>query len=103
VEAKAVKRAEYNGWLLETADATEGHKPHRAWISDPKRYVVGYAGGATEADAVRAAFHAASHHYRIDLDALAALEQEYFGPEGMLALHSRGGKPLQPRRGIGRG
>jgi hypothetical protein len=91
VEAKAVERAKYNGWLLETAESSEGQKPHRAWISDPKRFVVGYASGHTEPDAVRAALHDAGHHYRKDMDALAGLEAEYFGPCGMLA-------PPQPGR-----
>ena len=86
-----MKRAEYQGWLLETGASQEPQKPYRAWVSDPKRFVVGYAGGATEADAVRAALHDAGHHYRKDMDALAGLEAEYFGPCGMLA-------PPQPGR-----
>jgi hypothetical protein len=45
-------------------------------VSNPQRYVVGYAIGDTEADAVRAARIDAGSHYRADLDALAALEKE---------------------------
>jgi hypothetical protein len=83
-----VKRAESKDWLLETAVTEEQpgwRKPHRAWISDPRRFVVGYAVGDTEADAVRAALLDAGSHYRKDMDALVALEAAYFGPGGMLA------------------
>jgi hypothetical protein len=84
-----VKRAEYNGWLLETAQSSQPEpgstKPHRAWISDPQRFIVGYACGDTEPDAVRAALVDAGSHYRKDMDALAGLEADYFGPSGMLA------------------
>jgi hypothetical protein len=91
-----VKRAEHSGWLLETAEShvpAVTHKPYRAWVSDPQRFVVGYACSATEADAVRAALYDAGRHYRKDRGALAGLELEYFGPGGILpppaAQHGR--------------
>ncbi|MBV9123698.1 MAG: hypothetical protein JO112_10110 [Planctomycetes bacterium] len=79
-----MKRAEFNGWLLETAELSERSRPYRAWVSDSQRFVAGYASGGTEADAVRAALLAAGNHYRKDLEALAGLEKEYFGAAGML-------------------
>jgi hypothetical protein len=90
-----VKRAEFKRWLLETAVSSQPlpvtSRPHRAWVSDPERFVVGYACGDTEADAVRAALADAGRHYRKDVNALAGLEDECFGPEGTLVPpHQRG-------------
>ena len=69
-------------WLLEVAASHDGH---RAWISDPQRYVVGFGKGSCQVDAVRAALFDAGTHYRADHDALAAMEKSYFGQCGSLA------------------
>ena len=83
------KRAEYNGWLLGIAVTPERRKSHQAWVSDPQRFVLGYATAAREPDAVRAAMINAGVHPRKNVDALAGLETEYFGPAGMLAAQQR--------------
>ncbi len=97
-----VKVAEHNDWLLETAVSSErvpsSQKPHRAWVSNPERYVVGYAIGDTEADAVRAALIDAAGRCRKDLGALAGLEKEYFGLAGLLTTRAE-----ISRSGRGRG
>jgi hypothetical protein len=85
-----MKRTEFKGWLLETAVLSEPDAiacmPHLAWVSEPRRFVVGYARGATEAEAVRGALFNANHHFRKDPDALAGLMAEFFGPAAMLTL-----------------
>jgi hypothetical protein len=85
--------AKWNDWVLETAAAR--HRgldgivigtEFRAWVSDPARFVVGFATSPySMGDAVRLALVDASAHYRKDCDALAGLEGEFFGPTGMLA------------------
>lgn len=91
-----MKRATYDGWLLETACTLHGNSERclgrrwSAWVSDPGRRIIGYATpiSNTEADAVRMALVDAGNHYRADQDALAGLEAEYFGHCGMLATNA---------------